>query len=77
MRKDAASLFVCILIFILGLPIVSLCAEAALPAKFSTVSENGMTWADAKAFCQQQGGDCRVLTTTIHGHGMSRMIIFP
>ena len=43
--------------FILSLSFpASVFAAENLPAGFITVSETPMTWADAKAYCQQQGG---------------------
>jgi len=48
-------LFVFALIFSLSLPAVA-DADSDLPAEFIAVSESRMTWADAKAWCEQQGG---------------------
>ena len=47
--------FVYALIFSLGLPLMADAASKP-PSGFITLSESPMTWADAKAFCQQQGG---------------------
>jgi len=49
------ALFVFALIFSLSLPAVA-DADSDLPAEFIAVSESRMTWADAKAWCEQQGG---------------------
>jgi putative hemolysin len=49
----------CLLAFIfsMGLPAVASSAgKTALPAGFIALSETQMSWADAKAWCQQQGG---------------------
>ena len=48
-------LFMCTLIFAVGLPAAAFAAEK-LPSGFIALSESEMNWSDAKAFCQQQGG---------------------
>jgi len=55
MRHSISTVCILTIIFCLGLPVM---AEAAskLPAGFIAISESNMTWADAKNYCEQQGG---------------------
>jgi len=48
--------FLAAMLVVFGLPAAALSAEPGLPAGFIAMSDSEMTWADAKAWCQQQGG---------------------
>ena len=52
------------LIFALGLPAAAFAAEK-LPSGLIAMSESTMNWADAKAFCEQQGGRLPLINGSI------------